>query len=226
MRGLGASEPVAGGTASRRAGGPLAGLGRSVSRYRFALAGLAAVGAGIAAMAYNGELSHESAGHAPGAGTVALRTSAPVGGGLSLAVMNYQRLRDGHAGVNSPRLPMSGPAMPMSSMGQIGGSLKRGQEQIVVTVSLRNPADRPREYDAGRFLLVKNGREVPLLRPTRSTLGEGRLMAQARVSGSIFFVVKAGTAPLQLRDSATDAVFTLDRGAVSGTGRSTGGHGH
>lgn len=214
----------AGVRAAPRGGRPLVGLGRGVSRYRFALVALAAVAAGVAAMAYNGQLSHGGAQDA--SGPVALRTSAPVGGGLSLAVMSYQRLRDGHAGVNSPRLPMSGPAMPSSTMGEIGGALKRGQEQIVVTVGLRNPGGEPRGYDAGRFLLVKDGREVPLLRPTRSTLGEGRLMPRARVSGSIFFVVKPGTSPLQLRDSATDTVFLLDRGSVSGAGRSSDGHGH
>lgn len=211
-------------TASRREGGPLASLGGGVSRYRFALAGLAAIGAAVGAMAYSGALSHGGARDA--SAVVPLRASAPVGGGLSLAVMRYQRLRDGHAGVNSPRLPMSGPAMPSSTMGEIGGALKRGQEQIVVTVSLRNPGGQPRGYDAGRFLLVKDGREVPLLRPTRSTLGEGRLMPRARVWGSIFFVVKPGTSPLQLRDSATDTVFLLDRGAVSGAGQSSDGHGH
>ncbi len=224
MSALEASD-AAGGAAASHDGGPLAGLTRGAGRYRFALAALAAVGAAIAVMAYSGELSHGGGGD-DASGPVALRTSAPVGGGLSLAVMSYQRLRDGHAGVNSPRLPMSGPAMPSSTMGEIGGALKRGQEQIVVTVSLRNPGGRAREYDAGRFLLVKDGREVPLLRPTRSTLGEGRLMAQARVSGSIFFVVKPGTSPLQLRDSATDTVFLLDRGSVSGAGPSGDGHGH
>ncbi len=190
--------------------------------YASALVALAAVAVGVSAMGISGALTDH--GHGGHGGLVALRTSAPAGD-LSLAVMNVQRLRDAHAGVNSPRLPMSGPAMPSSAMGPIGGALTAKQEQIAVTVTLRNPGDRAVTYDAGRLLLVHDGREVPLLRRTRSTLGDGRLMPGSQVSGSIYYVVKPGTAPLELRPTGTDTVFAVDqRDAIAQPKQPPGGH--
>lgn len=190
--------------------------------YAAALVALAVVAAGLTGMWAGGVLSHHDE-HGRGA-LVALRTSAPVGD-LSLAVMGFQRLRDAHAGVNSPRLPMSGPAMPSSTMGPIGGSLSSKQEQIAVTVTLRNPSDHVVGYDAGRLLLVHDGREVPLLRRTRSTLGEGRLMPGSQVSGTVYYVIKPGTAPLELRQVGTDTAFAVDqRGAVPQPKLPAGGH--
>jgi hypothetical protein len=205
------------------AAGRLPGLAGAARRYGFALAAMAAVAIGLAGLWAVGALTH---GHDEHSGPVALRTTAPVGD-LSVAVMSVQRLRDGHAGVNSPRLPMSGPAMPMSSMGEIGGALKAGQEQIAVTVTLRNPTDKPVSYDAGRLLLVSKGREVPLLKPTRSTLGDGVLRPGSQISGGIFYTVKAGAAPLSLQDVKTDTVFTLDRRtSVPGSKAAAEGDGH
>lgn len=188
-----------------------------------AQAALAACAIGLAVLWATGAFTH---GHEESGGPVALRTSAPVGD-LSMAVMGVQRLRDGHAGVKSPKLPMQGPAMPSASMGEIGGAPKAGQEQIAVTVTLRNPTDRTVGYDAGKLLLVSNEREVPLLQPTRSTLGDGTLRPRSQISGSIFYVIKAGTAPLALQDVETDTVFTLDsRSRVPGAKPAAKGDGH
>ena len=211
-------------TAARAtAAGPLPRLAGGARRYGFALATVVAVAIGLTAMWTNGEFTH---GHQE-TGPVGLRTSAPVGD-LSLAVIGVQRLRDGYAGVNSPRLPMTGPAMPMSAMGKVGGAPKAGQEQIVVTVTLRNPTDDTVDYDAGRLLLVNNGREVPLLKPTRSTLGDGKLRPGSQISGSIFYIIKAGTAPLALQDVASDTVFVLDQRTKIPTAKqpARGAHGH
>lgn len=204
--------------------GPFSALRRGVRRYAAALAALLVVALGLGAMWAGGGPDHGHATTTSGA-PVPLRTSAPVGD-LSGSVMGFQRLRDGHAGVNSPRLPMTGPAMPSATMGKIGGSLNARQEQIAVTLSLRNPSDKAVAYDAGRFLLVRNGQEVPLLRPTRSTLDAGTLAPGSQISGSVFYVVKAGTSPLQLRDATTDTVFVLDpRGKLPPAKPSADGHG-
>lgn len=208
------TSAISGEAAARRAaptrpGIPqLRSLRRAAGRYPFALAAAAAVAIGVGAMWAAGALTH--GGHHGATAVVPLRTSAAVGD-MSVAVMEVQRLRDAHAGVNSPKLPMSGPAMPSSTMGPIGGSLTAKQEQIAVTLTLRNPSEHPVRYDAGRLLLVKDGREVPLLKRTRSTLGEGTLMPGSQISGGIYYVVRRGTAPLQLRDVGSRTVFAIDR---------------
>lgn len=145
-------------------------------------------------------------------------------GALAATVTGFRRLADGHAGVNSPSLPMSGPGMPMA-MGPVAGAVEKGQERIAVRVSLVNTGRDARPYGVRDLTLTSAGRPVPLLAATRSDLLDGSLAAGFRVEATVQFVVKEGTAPLELRVAGSPTRVLLDsRGSVPAAPGT--GHGH
>lgn len=145
-------------------------------------------------------------------------------GTLAASVTGFRRLADGHAGVNSPSLPMSGPGMPMA-MGPVAGAVEKGQERIAVRVTLVNTGRGARPYGVRDLTLVSAGRPVPLLAPTRSDLVDGSLAAGFRVDGTVQFIVKQGTAPLELRVTGSPTRVLLDARGTVPTAPGTG-HGH
>jgi hypothetical protein len=124
-------------------------------------------------------------------------------GDVDFVVDGAVRLADGHAGVNSAKLPMGGPTMPMAGAGHIEGATHSGEERLSVAVRFHNRGAVPVSYDALDVVLLANGRPAELLRPVESTLGAGLLPAGARIAGEIYFVVKDGTDDLTVRHVAS-----------------------
>lgn len=160
--------------------------------------------------------------HVAGAAPVVQRL-----GDVDFVVDGAVRLADGHAGANSPKLPMGGPAMPMAGSGHIQGATHEGEERISVAVRFRNRGTRPVSYDALDIQLLASGRPAELLRPVESTLGAGLLPAGARIAGSVYFVVKDGTHDLTIRHVAsTERIRVPDDVQHGASGGASGEHGH
>lgn len=158
------------------------------------------------------------------------------GGDLEVVVRDVHRLADGHAGVNSPVLPMSGPgmAMPMApgsapdAMPGMAGAVQPGQERVTVTVALHNRGSAPLAYRPQDVRLLSRGRPVETVGAVASDLRAGELPPGARVEAVLQFVVPEGTAPLEASVRGVPSRFLLD--ATTRTPRTpapaTGGAGH
>ena len=145
-------------------------------------------------------------------------------GDVELTISSAVRLTDGHAGANSPKLPMGGEAMPMAGGGHIQGATDTGQERIAVSVRLHNQGTAAVSYDALDVHLRASGRAAELLRPVESTLGAGVLPPGARIAGEVYFVVKDGTQELSVRHAGSHRDIPLGEDVT--TGGAGGGHGH
>lgn len=167
-------------------------------------------------------------GHGHGHGVAATQPVVQQIGDVEFVVEGAVRLVDGHAGTNSAKLPMGGPAMPMVGAGHVEGATQSGEERVAVAVRFRNLGAVPVSYDALDVLLLASGRPAELLRPVESTLGTGLLPAGARIAGDVYFVVKDGTDDLTVRHIASrreiPVVDDVDTGA--GRGGSDGHAGH
>ena len=179
---------------------------------RAALVTLALVLAGLALLASTVGLGH--GGTHEHAGLPATERI----GDLELTVHRFARLADGHAGTNSPKLPMSGPAMPMVGAGHIADAVHTGQERVAVGVMLRNTGDEAMAYDALDFLLLAGGRPAELVGPMQSTLGAGTLPPGARIAGEVYFSIKDGTDDLAVRHVRSRRATPLSDDAHAGGG--------
>jgi len=151
------------------------------------------VGGLWAAGGFGHEHDHVRHGHAPS------RPRLVTDDGLEVALVGFERLADGHAGVNSPVLPMNSRGMPMAGgMGPIGDAIEKGQERIAVSVLLHNKGTAVHDYTPDGFSLSSKGRPVELLANTTSTAAPGGLVAGARLSSTVYFVVPEGAWPLAL----------------------------
>lgn len=139
-------------------------------------------------------------------------------GDLEVTVHRFVRLADGHAGTNSPKLPMSGPAMPMVGGGHIPDAVHTGQERVAVGVMLRNTGDEAMAYDALDFVLLAGGRPAELVGPVQSTLGAGTLPPGARIAGEVYFPISDGTDDLAVRHVSSRRAIALGDDAHAGNG--------
>ena len=173
-------------------------------------------------------------------------TSVPVAG-LELTVVDFSRRIDAAAGVNTEKMPLSGPAMPMGSMNGMpgmgaddaahsedgtmpampgmAGMLEKGQERVDVSVAIRNGQDDAVRLDAARFQLFSNGTAVPLLQPTASDLTAPSVPPGFTTSGMLTFVIPEGTAPLELRYGGESSRVVLDTSAGAADEGSQAPHG-
>ena len=195
---------------------------RSLRAARPTLFTAAAVGVGFAVLTATAGFGD---GHASRAG------SQPVVqriGDVEFVVDGAVRLADGHAGVNSAKLPMGGPAMPMVGAGAVEGATSGGEERISVAVRFWNRGAVPVSYDALDVELLSSGRPAALLRPVESTLGAGLLPAGARVAGDVYFVIEDGTDDLTVHHVSSrreiPVVDDADAGAGGGPAKGHGGH--
>lgn len=165
--------------------------GRAAGATAFVLA------ASVAGLWATGGFGHGHEGGPPAGSPSRARLVAP--GGLELALVSFERLADGHAGVNSPVLPMTSRGMPMAgNMGPIGDAIAKGSERVAVSVLLHNKGPRTLRYSTGAFGLTSAGEPVALLRPTQSTFSSDALPPGARLSATVYFVIPEGRWPLAL----------------------------
>ena len=143
---------------------------------------------------------------------------------VEVALVGFERLSDGHAGVNSPVLPMNSAGMPMSGMGPIGDAIEKGQERVAVSVLFHNRGNRAHEYSPDRFSLTSSGRSVELLRRPQSTFAPGALVPGARLSATVYLVMPEGTSPLALSYDGHGPLPLVGASPAGSAGE--GDHGH
>ena len=178
--------------------------------------------------------------------TAGVGSAVPVAG-LDLTVVEFSRRIDAAAGVNTEKMPLSGPAMPMGSMNGMpgmgaddaahsedgtmppmpgmAGMLEKGQERVDVSVAIRNGQDDAVKLDAARFQLFSNGTAVPLLQPTASDLTAPSVPPGFTTSGMLTFVIPEGTAPLELRYDGESSRVVLGTSAGAAEEGSQAPHG-